>query len=157
MFSQVRFSLIFVLLLTVQGVWAQSEAGGATLGGTVTDPSGAVITGAKVRVSNELTGLARETVSNASGVFSLPRLPIGQYSLVVEMAGFKAAKRTDILLGVGAVLSLEVKLEVGAATEQVTVTGDVPIVETTRSQTSTSVNERAVKDLPAGIFWILRF
>ncbi len=148
MFSQVRFSLIFVLLLTVQGVWAQSEAGGATLGGTVTDPSGAVITGAKVRVSNELTGLARETVSNASGVFSLPRLPIGQYSLVVEMAGFKAAKRTDILLGVGAVLSLEVKLEVGAATEQVTVTGDVPIVETTRSQTSTSVNERAVKDLP---------
>ena len=148
MFLQVRFSLIFVLLLTVQGVWAQSEAGGATLGGTVTDPSGAVVSGAKVKVSNELTGLARESVSNASGVFSLPRLPIGRYSLVVEMAGFKTAKRSEIQLGVGAVLSLTVTLEVGAATEQVTVTGDVPIVETTRSQTSTSVNERAVRDLP---------
>ena len=137
------FSLLFSSVVT-----AQSEAGGGTLGGTVTDSTGAAIAGAKVTATNRDTKVARETVTSDAGVFNFPRLTIGSYDLVVEYQGFKTAKRESIPVSIGAVLSFEVKLEVGAATESVTVSGEVPIVETTRSQTSTAVNERAVRDLP---------
>lgn len=140
--------LLTFSLLPSSVAWAQSEAGGATLSGTVTDSTGAAIGGAKVKATNRDTGLARETITSAGGVFNFPRVPIGSYDLTVEFQGFKTAKREAIPVSIGAVLNLEVKLEVGAASESVTVSGEVPIVETTRSQTSTAVNERAVRDLP---------
>ena len=105
------FSLFFTRIAS-----AQSEAGGATLSGLVTDSTSSAISGAKVRATNRDTGVARETVTSDGGVFNFPRLPIGSYDLTVEYQGFKTAKREAIPVSIGAVLNLEVKLEVGAAT-----------------------------------------
>jgi hypothetical protein len=142
------FRALLLLLTLSFAAFAQSEAGGATLNGTVSDPSGAAVSGAKVTIANRETGLTRETVTSDTGLYSFVRLPVGNYDLNVEMQGFKKARKEAIELAVGAVLTFDVHLEVGAATESITVTSEVPIVETSRSQTSTAVNDRAVRDLP---------
>lgn len=140
---------IAILALVVASLaLAQSEAGSATLNGTVVDPSGASIPGARLTVVNSDTGLTRETRASEAGLYSFPRLPAGRYELSAEMPGFKITKRSDLRLNVGAVLTLDIPLEVGGPTEQVTVTTEAPVVETTRSQTSTVVNEKSVRDLP---------
>lgn len=136
-------------VFTLTGVlFAQSEAGGATVTGTVTDPSGAAVTGAKVTLNSDQTGYTRVFETNASGLYNFVRVPVGRYSLVIDKSGFKSVKRTDMELTVGAMLTVDAALTVGSTTESITVSGDLPLVETTRSQTSTSVDERAVKDLP---------
>jgi len=134
--------------LLSSAAFAQSEIGGATLNGTVTDPSGAAVTGAKVTATQTATGFTRSTESSTAGFYSFTALPSGPYEVTVESQGFKAAKLTAISLTVGAVATLDVRLVIGATAESVSVTADVPLVETSRSQTSTVVNERAVADLP---------
>src|SRR5205823_2465005 len=75
-------------------------------------------------------------------------LPVGSYDLSVEANGFKTAKLSNVALAVGAVATIDLRMEVGAAAESVTVTADVPVVETTRSETATTVTSKAVSDLP---------
>jgi outer membrane receptor protein involved in Fe transport len=136
---------VFVLATSA---WAQSEAGGATITGTVTDPTGAAVAGAKVTLNSGQTGFTRNFETNASGLFSFVRVPVGRYNLSIDKSGFKTVKRTDIDLSVGAVVTFDAALTVGSTSESITVSGDLPIVETTRSQTSTTVDERAVKEMP---------
>lgn len=128
--------------------FAQSEVGGASLNGTVTDPSGAIVAAAKLTVTNAGTGLVRTIESSDAGLYNFGRLPVGTYDLAVEAKGFKTARRTGILLAIGAVATVDVKLEVGGTQETVSVSAEVPVVETARSQTSTAVNEKAVRELP---------
>jgi outer membrane receptor protein involved in Fe transport len=128
--------------------FSQSEVGGATVTGTVLDPSGSPVSGAKVTVASDATGYTRSAETNLSGLYAFVRVPVGGYSLSVAMQGFRPFKQTGINLAVGAVVNLDVSLEVGGTQETVTITSEVPIVETTRSQTSTSVDEKAVHDLP---------
>ncbi|MCC7157582.1 MAG: TonB-dependent receptor [Bryobacterales bacterium] len=137
-----------VPLLISAGAYAQSEVGGATVTGTVADSSGASVLGAKVTLANDQTGFSRVVETNTAGLFTFVRVPVGVYLVSVEMTGFKPIRRPNVELAVGAVLNLDFTLEVGSTQETVTVTGEVPLVETTRSQTSTNVNERAVRDLP---------
>ncbi|MCS7023315.1 MAG: TonB-dependent receptor [Bryobacteraceae bacterium] len=127
---------------------AQSEIGSGTLSGTVLDATGAAISGAKVVVTNQNTGLKREFETNDSGVYTFVRLPVGRYTLTVEKTGFKTAIREDLVINVGSVGAVDVTLEVGATQERITVTADATVVETTRSQTSTVVGEKLVRDLP---------
>jgi outer membrane receptor protein involved in Fe transport len=128
--------------------FAQAEIGGATLNGTVTDPTGAAVPSAKVTVASPQTGLSRTTTTTDSGLYSFPQLPAGTYDLTVEANGFKLTKRTGASLTVGAVATVDVPLEVGATQETVSVTAEVPVVETTRSQTSTTVTSEQVGNLP---------
>ena len=93
--------------------FAQSEVGGASLNGTVTDPSGAVIGGAKLTVTNTGTGLARTLETTGDGLYNFGRLPVGVYDLSVAAPGFKTARRTGLPLNIGAVVTFDVKLEVG--------------------------------------------
>lgn len=137
-----------VFLAFSGGLRAQSEAGGATVTGTVTDSTGAAVLTAKVTLNSEQTGFTRILETNSSGLYSFARVPVGRYNLSIDKSGFKAIKRTDIDLTVGAMLTFDATLTVGSTAESITVSGEVPIVETTRSQTSTSVDERAVKELP---------
>lgn len=130
------------------GLWAQSEAGSATLNGTVTDPTAAAVAGARVTLTSPGTGFTRVLETNEAGLYSFLRVPPGAYNLSVEKSGFRGIKRDGIALAVGAVLSLDFQLEIGQTTETVTVTGELPLVESTRSQTSTNVDERAVRELP---------
>ncbi len=127
-----------VCLLTAK-LLAQSEIGGATLNGTVLDPTGAAIPNAKVMVANTATGLIRNQQTNETGLYNFSRLPVGNYDLTVEATGFKSAKRTGVTLTVGGVVTFDLNLEVGASQETVSVNADVPVVENTRSTTATIV------------------
>lgn len=141
-------NLLVALTLSTAGLFGQAEIGGATVGGTVSDPSGASVPGAKVTLSSPDTGFTRAVETTGAGLFSFGRVPVGRYELTVEANGFKTGKRQNLTLTVGAVLDLDFKLEIGAASETVSVTAEVPVVESTRSQTSTTVNEKAIRDLP---------
>lgn len=144
-----RFLAFSLLVLLCTGVAsAQSEVGGANLNGTVTDPSGAPVPNAAVKMVNTQTGLTRNTESNEVGLYNLIRLPVGRYDLTIDKQGFKQTRRTGILLSVGALVTYDIALELGTTQEAITVTADVPMVESTRSQTSTVINEKAVADLP---------
>ena len=142
--------LQFVVCLWIATLVAfgQAEIGGATLNGTVTDPTAAAVPNAKVTITSTDTGLTRSMETNATGLYSFSRLPVGTYDLSVQAGGFKATKRTGIVLTIGAVATVDVDLQVGSAQETVSVTAEVPVVETTRSQTSTTVTTEQVRDLP---------
>lgn len=137
-----------LFLLSAVASFGQSQFGGASLSGLITDPSGAGIANAKIVATQTATNAVRETQATDQGFYSLASLTPGVYDLSVEAAGFKTAKRTGITLNVGATASLDIALQVGAPTETITVTEDAPLVETARSQTSTVINARSVSDLP---------
>src|SRR4051794_10332367 len=94
------------LLLLAAAAFAQSEGGGASLNGTVTDQSDAAVPSARVTITSPATGLSRTTNTNDAGLYSFPRLPVGTYDLTVDAQGFKAARRTSIPLQVGAVATI---------------------------------------------------
>lgn len=142
------FRALAICLLAAANSFAQSEVGGASLNGVVTDPSGAAISQAKVTATNPATGLIRTTETSDTGLFNFVRLSVGTYKLSIEKAGFKVLKSQDITLTVGAVGTFNAQLEIGTATQVTTVTSEAPLVETTRVSTSTTVNEKAVRDLP---------
>ncbi|MDQ6759533.1 MAG: carboxypeptidase-like regulatory domain-containing protein, partial [Acidobacteriota bacterium] len=127
---------------------AQVEIGGAALNGTVTDATGAAVPNAKVTATSTSTGLTRTTQTNQSGLYSFTGLPVSSYDLTVDSPGFKNTRRTGINLSVGAVATVDVAVELGTAQETVSVTAEVPVIETTRSQTSTTVTSQQVRDLP---------
>jgi hypothetical protein len=140
--------LALLVCFSTASVFAQSEIGGATLSGTVKDPSGAVIPNAKVTAKQTSTGLIRVAESSSAGLYSFSLLPPGPYELTVEAQGFKSTQVSDVVLAVGAVATVDLSMQIGTASETVTVAAQSVLIESERSQTSTVVNERAVADLP---------
>ena len=138
---------IFLVSLLCVPLWAQMEIGSASLNGTVTDPSNSVVVGAKVSVRNPATGFVRATETSGAGLYLL-KLPVGSYDVSIEAKGFKKSEVKGLELTVGSALTLDVPLQLGAATEVVDITSEAPVVETTRTASSTSVSARAVADLP---------
>ena len=128
--------------------FAQSDVGGATLTGTVTDPSGASVPAARVSVVNTATGFTRSTDTSDVGLYRFSGLPVGTYDMTVDAKGFKTTKRTAVPLQVGAAITLDVKVEVGSAQETVSVEAEVPVVETTRTSAASQVTAQAVANLP---------
>src|SRR5437764_14871418 len=133
---QLRF-VVGVFLCAVTAI--AQESGGATINGTVTDPSGALISSAKITATQTATGAQRTTQTSSAGLYSLSALPAGSYAVTVEATGFKQAKFAAVPVSVGAVVTLDAHLEVGATMETVDVSADAPVVETSRSQTATVV------------------
>jgi hypothetical protein len=133
-------------------VWAVTaigqESGSATINGAVTDPSGALIAGARVVATQTATGAQRTAQTSSAGLYSLTALAAGSYDVAVEATGFKQARFAAVPVSVGAVVTLDAHLEVGTTQETVDVSAEAPVVETTRSQTSTVVNQKAIADLP---------
>jgi len=97
------------------------QAGTGTITGTVTDPAGAVVSGASVEVTNTQTGVVYPAVTTATGLYTVIDLPPGTYSVSVTVAGFKRFTRANVGLAAAQVLGIPVPLEVGAASESVTV------------------------------------
>lgn len=136
------FVLMLVMCLSVSA-WCQDQA---AILGTVADPTGAVIPGAKVTVSNAQKGFTRETTSNTQGEYSIPRAPIGDYEIKAEAAGFQKLLRTGINLTVGQTLRVDLQLTVGEVTQEVTVSGTVA-VETQSGAVSSVITGTQVQDL----------
>jgi len=142
-----RLLLASILCLGTLPLFAQNEIGAASLSGTITDPTSAVIQAAKVTVKGTETGLVRATETNSAGLY-LVKLPVGIYDITIEARGFRTAEVKGVKLDVGSAITVDVPLQVGAVADTVDVTAETPLVEATRSSTSTSVSARAVADLP---------
>ncbi|MGC1873091.1 MAG: carboxypeptidase-like regulatory domain-containing protein [Acidobacteriaceae bacterium] len=128
--------------------FARAQVVGATISGTVHDPSGAAVVGAQVTVTNQETGAVRNLVSDSAGVYSAPSLPVGRYKVTIEKPGFSTRSETGINLVVGQSAVVDLSLSVGKLQQQISVT-DVPLaINTTTQPTSGLVSARQVKELP---------
>ena len=139
-------SCALLLLGAVRPAAAQSVTG--TILGTVTDASGAVVSGVKVTILNEGTALARNVTTDASGEYTAPSLPTGRYTVMSEMAGFKALALSNIDVGVDQRVRIDLKLEVGAMSESVSITAETPLVQTSSSELGTTVGNEQMEALP---------
>src|SRR6059036_98162 len=143
-----RFVAAIVALIAFGTCLSFAQTSTATILGTVKDTSGALIPGASITVKHTESGLTRTVVSGERGGYNLPFLPVGPYELTTTMPGFKKEVRSGINLVVGQEAVVDLILEVGAAAEQITVTEEAPLVNTTTSSTSGVITEQQVKDLP---------
>ncbi len=140
--------LLAIIAFTLFVSLANAQVTTGTISGTVTDSSGAVLPGAKIEVLNEGTGAVRVVMTAADGHYSAPSLSVGNYRLTATMTGFQSEIRTGIVLTIGREAIVDVKLNVGAVSESVQVTGEAPLVETTESAVSYLVNDKTLRDLP---------
>lgn len=141
--------LSIVLLMLLGGVLpagAQSFRG--TIVGTVKDPSGAVLPGVDVTVTNAGTRVARAVVTNEAGDYAVPLLPPGTYSVTAALSGFKTEVRSGITLQVDQVARVDMTLQVGEVSETVEVIGDAPLINTETSTVGTVIENRKVVELP---------
>jgi hypothetical protein len=141
-----RIILVFVLLAAVS-LSAQTFRG--TILGTVTDPSGAVVPGAKVTVKNTGTGLERSTETSADGSYSLPELPIGTYTVTVTQSGFQTFVATGVTVDVASDRRVDAAMKTGAISTRVEVSGDLlPQVETTSAELGGTLTADTIESLP---------
>jgi hypothetical protein len=124
------------------------QADRGTLTGTVTDPQGAVVPTAKISVRNPQTGGQYETVTTSTGNYSLAQLPAGAYDVSVESPGFKKYTQQGINVGVAQTVRIDVAMQVGAATESVTVTADAPLLKTESAEQSFNIETERINALP---------
>ncbi len=143
-----RLSLLAVCLLIFTALAMGQVARTATLVGTVTDPAGALVPGAKVTLTNTETGFVSNGVTNAEGSYYIPFLAVGMYELRVEAAGFKFYVQRGIELRAAEVPRVDVRLQVGDTSESVQVTGSAPLLATETSQVSQAVDSKAIEQLP---------
>ena len=143
-----RFLLVLGILgLATSMLWGQAGTGELT--GLVSDPSGAVVANATVNLSNSATGEKRTTVTTPAGIYRFSALPIvGTYTVELAPKGFKSTKISGIVISVGTVVTRDVKLELGATTEQVTVEAGAETVQTSESAVSQLVDRRIWQQMP---------
>ena len=138
-----------VVGLTLLGPWsafAQQEA--ATITGEVRDPSGAVVPGATVTVTNVGTNISVTTVTNDRGSYTVPSLRPGDYSVTAEAPGFAKTVRSGVTLQVAQVARVDVTLQAGQVSETVQVTGASPLLETQTSSRGSVIDQRKIVELP---------
>ena len=137
-------------LVSVQRVNAQILYG--SVAGTVTDQTGAVVPGAAITIVNDNTGFTRNTTSGSAGDYRLTDLPGGTYTLSVTAQGFKPLKQTGISVAAGSTNQQNVQLEVGAVTQQVTVSGSAATLQTEQANVHTTISSYAVQNLPLNVY-----
>jgi carboxypeptidase family protein/TonB-dependent receptor-like protein len=140
---------VFVGILVGVGscadVWAQATA---QISGTAKDQSGAVLPGVEIKVTQTETGISRDAVTNETGSYVLPNLPIGPYRLEAALPGFRTYAQTGIVLQVNSSPSINVVLEVGQVTEQVEVEANAALVETRSAGVGAVIENARILDLP---------
>ena len=142
-----REALLAAGLLTLWAASASAQATGSIFG-KVTDGSGAVLPGVTVTVTG--TGLQQSlvAVTTATGAYQFPSVPIGTYSVTFELAGFKKSARADVLITSGFNAGIDQKLELGALTEEVTVSGASPIVDLKKTSTGSVFTQEVMEKIP---------
>jgi hypothetical protein len=142
----------FVTILLGLGLFAgqafaQTVASG-DITGTVTDASGAVVSGAQVSLTSVAEGTTQSATTNTTGLYRFSFLRPGEYKLQVSSQGFKSSAE-NVTVGVGQVVAANIKLELGATSEVIEVTGAAPLIQTENGDTSTTYNELQLRALPA--------
>jgi hypothetical protein len=119
----------------------------ATIVGTVSDPTGAVIPGASVTVSNPARGFTRHLITDSAGVYQATALPLGDFAVTVEASGFQQTVMSGIHLEVGQIRRVDVSLRIGQATQKVEVVGNIPQVQTETAALSDTVTSTQTQGL----------
>jgi outer membrane receptor protein involved in Fe transport len=149
----------FLILALVIEAHLLGQAVTGTLLGTVLDPTGAVVPNANVTLSNEGTGVSNHMVTSAQGFYTFPTLDPGTYSVTVSATGFKTTMAKGNLVQVEQSTRVDVTLSAGAVNQQVTVSGQNPLVETTTSDLGTVIDAQQINNLPVNgrLFQTLMF
>lgn len=140
---------VFALLLPLHFVQAQTVRGG--LAGTVSDASGAVISGATIEAKNEGTGDISRAVSSSGGTYRFPELPLGRYTVTVAATGFSNGVFTGVLVQIQQITALDITLNPGGVSQTVTVSADTPSLQTESSDMGGVVTSRQIVELPLAL------
>lgn len=141
-----RFVLGALLVFIYSGPsWAQATS---AINGRVVDQAGAVLPGVSVTVTSAATGAVRETLTNGEGLYTVPALIPGAYNVKVDLAGFAGSETKGIEVATGATLTVDVAMKLASIQENVTVTGQSPLVEATQASLSASIRQEEVVQLP---------
>src|ERR1700678_1599972 len=142
-----RFVSVFILLLTSAiSSWAQYTT--ARLAGIVTDPSGAVVSGATIAVQDVGTGYVQTTTSTVAGQYLFPSLPVGNYQITVSMPGYTSYVQKGIVLSLGQAATQNVQLQVGLVSQQVVVNANASLVTTDSATVGQLIDQREISELP---------
>ena len=159
-FRPIRWAVLIAMIgvgaTRLPVVQAQSMSTTASLSGTVSDPSGARVPSATLKLSNPENGITRASTTNSAGEFSFALLPAGTYILDVGAKGFETIRQTGIVLEAGAAFSEDVSLRIGA-TEQIAVTSTGPLLQTQNSNISTDISSKQIEELPLNLRNVLSF
>jgi len=146
-FGHFLTTVVFLTLLGVSSMLVHGQAISGNLTGTVTDPSGAVVTGAKVDATNVDTGQTLSTTTRSNGEYVFTNLPVGTYKLSVSSANFKTVTLDKVPVELNKTNNANVKMEVGSSGTTVEVSGEAPPVDTATAQLQTTYNDQLSTDL----------
>jgi outer membrane receptor protein involved in Fe transport len=127
---------------------ARGQSATGSIEGTVVDQTGALMPGVTVTVVHTATGTTRSAVTDENGVFRIPLLPVGVYDLAAELPGFTTRTLPELGLTIGQTVTLRLQMAVSGVAETVNVAGGTPVIETTRTQVSSTITESTVQNLP---------
>jgi outer membrane receptor protein involved in Fe transport len=144
--SSFRVSLFAIAMLCfAAGAMAQSTA---TLQGTIKDEKGALVAGARVTARNQGTGIERTAQTDTDGNYQMAALPVGAYSIEVEASGFKRQSVSNLSVEVGRTIVKDFSLEIGTLEQNVNITAETSVIETTTTSVGQVINQRTVQEIP---------
>jgi len=143
-----RRYLLFAISVALVSTWGWSQTQLGTVFGTITDPTGAVITGAQVTVSSLSTGLKRDALSDMKGQYHVVGLATGKYTVRIDKEGFQTEIREGIVISAAGAVAINLTLQVARVPQQVTATADAPTIDSTTSTVSAAISERSLTELP---------
>src|SRR6266404_8019877 len=143
-----RTTAVLVFVLAASGPFVLGQTSTGEVNGTITDPNGAVMTGATAKLINQATNIELRTQPNPNGYFTFVNVKPGRYMLRVEARGFKTAETSAFDVGVSQTVTQDVALTLGEVSEAVQVTSTAELVQRSSSELGTVISERTVADLP---------
>src|SRR6185369_11947148 len=146
--SKKRVGLAIFTLCTVAIASVAYAQATSTFNGRVLDQGDAVLPGVTVTATNNATGVARSTVTNAEGSYYMPGLEPGVYEVKTELAGFSPSARQNVNLAINATLTIDFKLALAGLNETLTVTGEAPMIEVTQSKVANTIQTTELQNLP---------
>jgi hypothetical protein len=146
--------LAFLILFAAISLHAQTTNG--SIEGSVTDPSGGAVAGARVTARNMDTGLTQATATTEAGIYSLPNLPPGRYSVTVEAPNLKKYAQEGVTVTTGTAISLNIPMQLGAVSDSITVTADATQLQTTTSEIGATVSPTLIANLPLQVSGTIR-
>src|SRR3954471_1374122 len=146
--TEMKKFLGILVLVVVCASFAMAQTFRGEINGTVTDSSGAAVSGAEVKARQSATGLERTTVTDSSGEYNLPELPLGEYTVTITKTGFKTQTTNGVQLSVAASPRVNAQLSTGEVSQAIEVTAEVPLVETTSNIMGGTINALQAEQLP---------
>jgi hypothetical protein len=141
-------SWLVVLFCLAGSTLVLAQGTGGRILGRAADSTGAVLANVKVTLVNEATGVSQETLTNSTGDYGFPQVPVGTYRLEFDLTGFKKNVQHGITVDLNQVLTINTTMQIGQTKETVEVTSEAPLVDTTSTQLGAVVDDRAVSQLP---------